>query len=253
MVMRSGRKPNWVLVLSRLRRAVKAGDASAMSDLGLTLADGIRDQSGRVLVRRNAPYAARLFRRAAECGDGVAAGALGYAYDVGNGVRANKRLALAWYHRAIRLGYSGTTSNIATVYRDRGDLKSAHRWSLRAQASDDGDASVTAGYDYLYGIGVRRNVAVARRLLDRSLRANTTEHGREEALYHLAVANIDAGQRRRAKALLRLANRDGDYPEAASLLEQLTAKEAEIVMPCRCRRSLNKSLFGHAQCAQHPH
>jgi hypothetical protein len=134
-----------------------------------TINDGVRDRDGRVLVRRNAPYAVRLLRRAVESGDENAAGSLGYAYDVGHGVRRDKALALEWYRRAVRHGDCGAASNIATAYRDQGDLRLAHRWVLRAMVLGDGDDAVTAGYNYLYGIGVRRNRAMARRLFAHAL------------------------------------------------------------------------------------
>jgi hypothetical protein len=40
-----------------------------MTELAITINDGIRGPNGRVLVRRNAPYAFRLLRRAVEGGD----------------------------------------------------------------------------------------------------------------------------------------------------------------------------------------
>jgi TPR repeat protein len=244
------RKPNWGHVIAGLRRGVAAGNAAAMTELAITINDGVRDESGRVLVRRNAPYAIRLLRRAVESGDENAAGSLGYAYDVGHGIRRNKGFALEWYRRAVRHGDCGAASNIATVYRDRGDLKHAHRWAVRAMEMGDGDDAVTAGYNYFYGIWVRRDLAKARRLFERALRENTSEYGREEALYNLAVANADNGDGRRAIQLLKRANKEGDYPEAASLLAQLSAK-VELT-PCRCRRHLRKNLNGHTPCPQHP-
>jgi TPR repeat protein len=148
------------------------------------------------------------------------------------------------------LGNSGAACNIATVHRDLGDLRSAHRWAVRAMEMGDGDAAVTVGYNYLYGIGVRRNPGAARRLFHKALRANTSEHGREEALYNLAIADVDNGKRASAIQLLKRANKDGDYPEAKSLSSQLQSK-ADLT-PCRCRRHLRKSLHGHAPCPQHP-
>jgi len=236
-------------VIAALRRGVAAGNAAAMTELAITINDGIRDRNGRVLVRRNAPYAVRLLHRAVECGDEDATGSLGYAYDVGQGIKRDKGLALEWYRRAVRHGDCGAASNIATVYRDLGDLRLAHRWAVRAMEMGDGDAAVTAGYNYLYGIGVRRDVAAAHRLFQRALRENTSGYGREEALFNLAVAHADNGHRKRAIRLLKRANKDGDYSEAASLLAQLRAK-ADL-SPCRCRRHLLKDLNGHAPCPQH--
>lgn len=245
------RKPDWSRVLARLKRGVAAGDVASIRDLGITLADGIQDQNGRCLVRRNSAYSARLLRRAAESGDSTAASSLGYAYDVGQGIRRDQGLALRWYRRAVRLGSNIAATNISTIYRDKGNFRLAHRWLVRATNMGDGDAAVAAGYGYLYGIGVRRNLVSARRLFRRAIRAtDTSPYGREEALYHLAIADIDGGHRRRAIPLLEQANRDGDYPEAESLLAQIRA--ATESRPCRCRRHLNKHVRGHASCAQHP-
>jgi hypothetical protein len=68
-MMSQARKPNWGHVMAGLRRGVAAGNAVAMTELAMTINDGIRDRNGRVLVRRNAPYAVRLLRRAVESGD----------------------------------------------------------------------------------------------------------------------------------------------------------------------------------------
>lgn len=144
----------------------------------------------------------------------------------------------------------GAASNIATVYRDAGKLQAAQKWALRAAEMGDGDAAVTAAYGYLYGVGVRPNARIARRLFRCALLKNTTQYGREEALYHLAVSEADGGNRRGAIPLLKRANRDGDYPEAASLLSQITTR-AEL-RPCRSRRQLRKDLQGHAACPLHP-
>ena len=245
------RKPDWGRVLARLRRGVAAGDVASITELGVTLTEGIQDRNGRCLVRRNPAYSVRLFRRAAQAGDLTATGSLGYAYDVGLGVRGNKSLAIKWYRRAARLGSSTAVSNLATVYRDRGELKRAHQWWRRAAEMGDGDAAVSAGYDFYYGIGARRDVRSARRLLRQALRAGkASPAGREEALYHLAVTHVDAGVSHRASRLLKLANCDGDYPEAAALLGQIKARAA--LSPCRCRRDIRKDLLGHTTCPQHP-
>jgi TPR repeat protein len=237
--------------MARLRRRVAVGDIAAIRDLGLTLADGVQDRGGRCLIRRNSGYAVRLLRRAAENGDSTAAGSLGYAYDVGKGIRRNTGLALNWYRRAAEMGNTVAAANIATVYRDKGNLRVAHWWLLRATKMGDGDAAVTAGYGYFYGIGTRRDVRSARRMFRRALRGGeTSQYAREEAFYNLAIADVDSGNRRRAMPLLEQANKDNDYPEAASLLAQIRANTE--LTPCRCRRHLYKHLRGHAKCPQHP-
>jgi hypothetical protein len=72
-MVRKARKPNWDRVIAGLRRGVVAGNALAMTELAITINDGIRDANGRTLVRRNSPYAFRLLRRAVESGDENAA------------------------------------------------------------------------------------------------------------------------------------------------------------------------------------
>lgn len=229
---------------------MSAGDPAATTELGLTLFEGIQDRTGRALVRCNAGYAVRLFQRVADT-DATAATMLAYAYDVGEGARRNTALALKWYRRAVGMGSSTAASNMATIYRDHGNSRLAHRWVMQAADMGDGDAAVRAGYNWLYGIGVRRNASTARRMFRDALRSDSiSAYGREEALYHVAVADLDSGKRRGALPLLRRASSDGDYPEAQAVLAQITAGIEPT--PCRCIRHLNKGLRGHARCPLHP-
>ena len=249
-MVRQARKPNWDRVIAGLRQGVAAGDVHAMTELAITINDGIRGPNGRVLVRRNAPYAFRLLRRAAESGDENAAGSLGYAYDVGQGTKRNVAQAIRWYRRAARSGDPTATSNLATVYRDAGKAGLAFQWWKRAVDMRDGDAAVDVGYCYQYGIGTRKNTANAKRLFRRAIMSKeVSQHGREEAMYHLAVQFIDEGNREFAIPLLKRAAADDDFPEAALILKQL-AMNSDCV-PCRCRRFINKQLRGHAKCSLH--
>jgi tetratricopeptide (TPR) repeat protein len=237
--------------ISELRRRVTQGDVSAMCDLGMWLQEGFQDRKGRSVLRSDPAYSFRLLKTAAEGGYKEAAASFGYAYDVGLGTRRSRRQAVRWYTVDYRNGRSGGAANLATVYRDLGDLRRAFGWWMRAAAMGDGDAMVDAGYCYQYGIGVRKNIAVARRLYRRAIPArDISMWGREEAFYHLAVSYLDADKPKLALPLLKRAAKDGDYPEAAAVLRQLDAKEA--VEPCRCRRFIRKSLRGHAECAVHP-
>lgn len=236
--------------LARLRGRVAAGDLQAHFELGLELLEGIQDVRGRSIVRRNPAYAVGLLRAAAEGGISQAYDSLAYAYDVGLGVRANRAEAERWYRRAYRSGSSMGAGNLAVIYRDVGDLRTAFRWYRRAAALKDGDAMVDVAYCYQYGIGVRKNISEARKLYRCAISSrDITAYGREEAMYGLAVSFVDAGQRFRAIPLLEAAAVDGDYPEAAALLEQV--KEKKAVEPCRCRRFLRKNLLGHAKCNVH--
>jgi len=222
-----------------------------MTKLAITINDGIRGPNGRVLVRRNAPYAFRLLRRAVESGDENAAGSLGYAYNVGHGTKHNVAQAICWYRRAARSGDSAATSNLATVYRDAGKAALAFQWWKRAADMRDGDAVVDVGYCYQYGIGTKKNTAYATRMFRRAIVSkDISQYAREEAMYHLAVQLIDEGKRQFAIPLLKRAAADDDFPEAALVLKQLTKKSDYD--PCRCRRFINKQLRGHAKCSLHP-
>jgi TPR repeat protein len=249
-IVRQARNPNWDHVIAGLRRGVAAGNAPAMTELAITINDGIRAPNGRILVRRNAPYAFRLLRRALESGDENAAGPLGYAYDIGQGTKRNVAQAIRWYRRAARSGDSTAMSNLATVYRDAGKVGLALQWWKRAADMRDDDAAVDVGYCYQYGIGTRKNTANAKRLFRRAIASkDISQYGREEAMYHLAVQFIDEGKLQLALPLLKRAATDDDFPEAASVLDQLNTNSDYV--PCRCRRFINKRLRGNTKCSLH--
>lgn len=175
-------KSHWRRRIALLRRRAAAGDIAAALDLALDLLDGIQDRQGHSVIRRNSPFAVRLLQYAADNGKSSAAAMLACAYDVGKGVRRNDRVAIRWYHRAVRQGESLAAANLATVYRDKGNLRRAHHWHLRAMEMGDGDAAVDTGYDYLYGIGVRKDLRLARRMFQNALQStDISQLGREEA------------------------------------------------------------------------
>jgi TPR repeat protein len=249
-MLRSLTKRGWRDHIALLGREADAGEVSAMTDLGLNLLEGIQDRKGRSIVRRNPRAAVTWFRKAANRGDRTAASSLGYAYDVGLGTKRNVAQAIRWYQRAARSGDSTATSNLATVYRDAGKARLAFQWWKRAADMRDGDAAVDVGYCYQYGIGTRKNAADAKRMFRRAIASrDISQYGREEAMYHLAVQFIDEGRRRLALPLLKRATVDDDFPEAASVLNQL--KTESDYVPCRCKRSINKQLRGHTKCSLH--
>jgi TPR repeat protein len=244
-------KRGWRDHIASLERQAATGKVRAMTDLGLNLLEGIQDRKGRSLVRRNPRGAVTWFREAASRGDSTAAGSLGYAYDVGLGIRRSLEQAIKWYRRAAKLGNSGAASNLATVYRDTGKARLAFQWWQRSADMHDGDAAVDVGYCYQYGIGTRRAPVHAKRMFRRAIASKyISQHGREAAMYHLALQFIDEGRHSLAIALLRRASADDDFPEAATVLRQITSKLPYI--PCRCRRLSNKMLRLHARCLLHP-
>lgn len=249
-MLRSLTKSSWRDHIASLVRQAEAGEVSAMTDLGFNLFEGIQDRKGRSIVRRNPREAVAWFRQAANRGDSTAASSLGYAYNIGLGTKRNVAQAIRWYRQAARSGDSTAAYNLATVYRDAGKARLAFQWWERAANMRDGDAAVDVGYCYQYGIGTRRDAANAKRMFRRAIASrDISQSGREEAMYHLAVQFIDEGKRQLALSLLKRASADNDFPEAASILNQL--RIGSDFVPCRCKRFINKQLRGHAKCSLH--
>jgi hypothetical protein len=107
-------------------------------------------------------------------------------------------------------------------------------------------------YCYDHGIGVQRDDTAAARYYEAAIRSsNISQYDQEEAMYHLAVLLMekrdDGAVRRRVVNLLRKANADGDYPQAAEFLASMDTPEFE---PCACRRRLRPRLARIA-CRRH--
>ncbi len=146
-------------------------------------------------------------------------------------------------------------NNLAVIYRRLGNRKRAFFWWKRATETwDDGDSYLEIAYCYQYGLGVRLNKSKAILNYKSAIRSNfITQHGYEEARYHLAIALLDSGTNmsncRKALTLLQKAAADGDFPEAKNLIQQLKKKTYGPL--CRCRRGLLRSLGGKSQCQIH--
>ncbi len=102
----------------------------------------------------------RSLLRAAQRGDRRAYLNLGYAYDVGLGIRKSKRRAVRWYRRAVAAGEAAAAHNIATVYRDRDDVAGTLRWLQRAVELGDSGSNVLMGQLLLSRMG-RPDMALA--------------------------------------------------------------------------------------------
>jgi len=74
----------------------------------------------------------RVLLKAARAGDADVLLNLGYAYDVGRGIRKSRKKALHWYRRALEAGSASAAHNIAIIYRDRDDVARAARWFRHA-------------------------------------------------------------------------------------------------------------------------
>ena len=146
-------------------------------------------------------------------------------------------------------------SNVAAAYRILGNFRLAARWYRRATEHGDGDALADWGYCLQHGIGVQKDEKAAERAYRAAIGSKwITDYCREEAMYHLAVLLLgrrSASSRLAAARLLRAASADGDYPQAASLLQ--TVESTDVNAVCVCRRHLRPRL-ARRQCPLHgPH
>jgi TPR repeat protein len=124
----------------------------------------------------------RCYEQGAALGDIMCLHALGYMYDVGEGVPENKTLAMKIYRKAWRLGSHASACNIAGLYREQGRISMMFRWYQRVAAAGDGSAHLEMAKCYLTGSGVRKNPEAALRCLAVAIGSHyISEYEREEA------------------------------------------------------------------------
>lgn len=245
------RKREWLAVVSELRARARAGDLASMEHLALILRDGIRDDQGRSIVRRDSRESFRLLRHAVSGGRVAAEHALADAYAGWFGTDTDMSQAIRLYRRAWRRGDAGAANSLGQVLYDLGEPSRALAWKKRAHSLRDGSAAVDIAYAYHYGIGTRENRARAAKMYGIARRSRFIgEFEREEAMYQLALLALDRRQRARAERLLALANRDDDYPEARCVLKRL--EQGRHFVPCVCRRYRSRNRPEHAPCRRHP-
>ena len=129
-------------------------------------------------------FARQSFERGAALGSIDCLTRLAYLYDVGLGVDVDKTYAMRLYQRAWRRGRSiVAATNIAILYRERGNPRAMFRWFQRAVEQGDGSASLDMAKCYLDGLGTSRDPLAARRCLAAAIRSSyITEAEREEAV-----------------------------------------------------------------------
>jgi TPR repeat protein len=235
-----------------LERAALAGDLDAQQQLGDIFAEGLRDDSGKSLVRRNTRLAERWLVTSAEAGHVSSFLSLGDLL----GGRGDLAGARRWYRRALahRGSVEIAASNLAATELHARHYARALRWYEKARAAGSGDAAVDCGYTRYYGIGTRVREPHALTALTSKLdRSRITPFAFEEAHYLEALAKLDRPSRQdrtAVAALLNFAAQDGDYPEASALLDSVRAG----VVPrrlCRCRRGRPKVWAPSSPCTLH--
>jgi len=108
-------------------------------------------------------------------------------YDVGEGMVADKAMAMRLYRKAWRRGNHAAATNIAILYREMGKKRAMFQWYERVARAGDGSAQLDMAKCLLSGAGVRKNVQAALRCLAAANASDyITEYEREEAQAMLA-------------------------------------------------------------------
>lgn len=150
---------------------------------------------------------------------------------------------IARYLPRAKAGDRSAMHNVGAAYRILGNHAAAYRWWKKSAALGDGTDSLELGYCLHHGAGVREDLAAAARAYELAMVSDrASQLDREEAMYLRAVLLLSSGVRafrRRAISLLRKANADNDYPQAANLL---AAPDLSSDLICTCRRALRRGL-----------
>lgn len=114
----------------------------------------------------NFAHARAAFERGAALGDVSCISRLAYLFDTGTGVEVDKAAAMRLYQQVWRKERDVTAgSNIAILYRERGEWLPTFRWWKRVAATGDGSAQLEMAKCYLRGRGVKRDLQSALRCL----------------------------------------------------------------------------------------
>ncbi|TWT34849.1 tetratricopeptide repeat protein [Blastopirellula retiformator] len=97
-------------------------------------------------------------KAAAENGNPQAQAALGYAYDVGEGVEQNLATAIQWYRQAADQGHADAQFNLAEMYRDGAGVAQSNEealaWYTKAGMQGHSKAQYNIAMMYVSGEGV---------------------------------------------------------------------------------------------------
>lgn len=109
------------------------------------------------------------YLKLADAGNVSAQFSLGYMFDKGELIAANKPEAVAWYRKAARQGNSEAQVDLAIIYETGAngvpkDLSKAIGWYQKAATGGNPDAQEKLAYFYEHGLGLPKDPATAARL-----------------------------------------------------------------------------------------
>ncbi len=176
--------PNFKLAVDFWRKAAKAGNAKAFTNLGMSYYSG----NG---VERNVPTAVEFWNEGAKGGDAVAQYMLGNAYCQGISVMPDMPTAAFWWEKAAEQGNMRAQCNLAFAYakgqgvRKRDPKKAFELWKKSAEQGHD-IAQVYLALCYYTGDGVEKDLKKAVAIWHSAAEIE----GNTDALYYLGVVYV---------------------------------------------------------------
>jgi TPR repeat protein len=155
--------------LMRLKEEAENGVGEACEILAGVYEDGCVDMDGNILEGVDFEKSVRWYRKAAEAGiDGAQLNLSAILGRVG-AAENEYREAIYWARKLIKNGNAMAAHNLATIYRDRKKYRIAYKWYKRAVEMGEINSLLEVALCNLLGVGVRRDVNTARRILSRLL------------------------------------------------------------------------------------
>ncbi len=155
----------------------ESGTADSASDSSFAV-DGITSSTDvsrpGAPIESGGPFDPAHLREAAGHGDAVAELQLGYAYEVGIGVKPSNQNALHWYQLSAASGCARAKVNMGVMYLRGNGVRKDEQFAaqLFRQASDGGDGAGASylGDMYLFGRGMTQSLENAERWYKKGLK-----------------------------------------------------------------------------------
>lgn len=145
--------------MDKVIKLANAGNATALTILGLRAADGING------APVNLPEAVKFLTQAAEKGQAVAQYRLGTLYERGQGVAADGVKAVHWYGLAAAQGNRKAMHNLAVAHASgiggKKNMAEAARWFAKAASLGLSDSQFNLAVLYERGDGVPQSLVDA--------------------------------------------------------------------------------------------
>ena len=214
-------KTSWKNILAK----AKNGDVVSQNEVGDYYSFGLKTKTNEVIVRQNLSSAFSWYKKAAMNGVADALTNLADFLSEGKGCEKDIPKAIENYLLAIDKGSSRAALNLGIIYRDKGDFKKAFEYYALADKMDNAYYSFTVGLCYYYGIGVsvdKKNACKHFLKVSVDKLQRHTQFEIDEANYFIGLSYLTGeGIRKsleKARAFLKLANKDSDHRSAEQLL-----------------------------------